>query len=285
MKKVLIALFCLLFPAVAMAVPVSVDRNVTGQFISPLIFTDSIRSVFFTATSTTATSTFPIASSTRFCLGSDCRTVWPAGSSSGFPVFIQNGTTTRNTGTTTLNFSANSFALTEPTADDNFTIRVSTSTLGLLASAIGDFTATVRTSISEIIPGISYNSGTGEFSLDSGSVIPTTTRAVNWDNAFLWGNHALQGYITSGQAVGTTTNGVVGEIPYWTGTRTLGTVATGTLTENVTGLNLSATRALIGGSAVIQVDAGFSLASTSDFQRINQASAIIRQPGRIPFRG
>jgi hypothetical protein len=43
--------------------------NVTGQ----------LQASHFDATSVTATSTFPNASSTRFCLGSDCRTAWPTG--------------------------------------------------------------------------------------------------------------------------------------------------------------------------------------------------------------
>lgn len=115
------------------------------------------------------------------------------GGGGGFPLYVQNGGATLNTGTTTLNFTSNSFSLTEnPT--DTFTIRVSTTTLGLLASSISDFVSTVRTSISETITGIGYDSGTGIFSLDSGYTIPTTTRANNWDTAFSWGNHASAGY-------------------------------------------------------------------------------------------
>ena len=255
----------------------------------------------------------------------------------GDPTIIQIDGTPQSVGTPTLNFTGNSFAVTESPAD-TFTLRVSTTTLGLLASSISDFVSTVRTSISETIEGLTYTSGTGVLSLDSGYTIPTTTRAVAWDNkgngtvtsvdmsvptgltiagnpitttgtlalsltsgytipsttrmvnadtAFSWGNHASQGYITDGntnwdnsygyvtqgQTVGTTTAGVAGEMPYWTGIRTLGSVATGTLTENITGLNLSATRGLIGGSSILQIDAGYSLASTSDFARINTAFA------------
>ena len=66
-----------------------------------------------------------------------------------------------------------------------------------LAATISDFLSSARASISESITGITYNSGTGDFSLDSGYVIPTTTRAVNWDTAFGWGNHATAGYLTA----------------------------------------------------------------------------------------
>lgn len=57
------------------------------------------------------------------------------GGGGGFPLYVQNDGATLNTATTTLNFTANSFSLVEdPT--DTFAIRVATSTLGLLASAI-----------------------------------------------------------------------------------------------------------------------------------------------------
>lgn len=179
----------------------------------------------------------------------------------GDPTIIQVDGTPQSVGTPTLNFTGNSFAVTESPAD-TFSLRVSTSTLGLLASSISDFVSTVRTSISETIEGLTYTSGTGVLSLDSGYTIPTTTRAVNWDTAFGWGNHASQGYITDGntnwdnsynfvtqgQTVGTTTAGVVGQIPYWTGIRTLGTVATTSLTASGA-LSLSQPISVIGSSA------------------------------------
>lgn len=116
------------------------------------------------------------------------------------PTIIQVDGTPQSVGTPTLNFTGNSFSLTESPAD-TFSLRVSTSTLGLLASSISDFVSTVRTSISETIEGLTYTSGTGVLSLDSGYTIPTTTRATNWDTAFSWGNHASQGYITDGNTL------------------------------------------------------------------------------------
>ena len=44
--------------------------------------------------------------------------------------------------------------------------------------------------------------------------------------------------------VGTSSAVTVGQLPYWTSANTLGSVATGTLTESTTGLELSATRGL-----------------------------------------
>ena len=58
-------------------------------------------------------------------------------------------------------------------------------------------TTTVRGMVTSSAAGLTYTPGTGDFSLTSGSVIPTTTRATNWDTAFSWGNHASAGYLTS----------------------------------------------------------------------------------------
>lgn len=76
----------LLSPLTAFAIPSSVDRII--DHIQPLIQTDYIKGLFFTATSTTQASTFPYASTTvtsanTLCLSSDCRTVWPGGSTFG----------------------------------------------------------------------------------------------------------------------------------------------------------------------------------------------------------
>jgi hypothetical protein len=205
-----------------------------------------------------------------------------SGGGGGFPIFVQNGGATQNVGTTTLNFTPNSFTLVESPAD-TFAIRVATSTLGLLASAIGDFSSAVRALFSTNIQGLSYNSSTGVLSTSTGYFLPTTTRASNWDTAFSWGNHASQGYITDGntnwdnsygfvtqgQTVGTTTAGNPGDLAYWTGIRTLGNVATGTLTESVSGLQFDNTRGVIGGSAVLSLSTGFVIPSTTPWSDIN----------------
>jgi len=157
-----------------------------------------------------------------------------------------------------------------------------------LASTISDFSSTARGLISDTVPGLTYTSGTGVLSLDSGSVIPTTSRAINWDTAFGWGNHAVQGYITDGntnwdnsygfvtegQTVGTSTAGVQGQASYWTGIRTLGTVATGSLSENVSGLEFdNSTRGLFGGSATLSLTSGFRLPSTTAMSSLETFTA------------
>lgn len=157
-----------------------------------------------------------------------------------------------------------------------------------LASTISDFSSTARGLIFDTVPGLTYTSGTGVLSLDSGSVIPTTSRAIDWDTAFGWGNHAVQGYITDGntnwdnsygfvtegQTVGTSTAGVQGQASYWTGIRTLGTVATGSLSENVSGLEFdNSTRGLFGGSATLSLTSGFRLPSTTAMSSLETFTA------------
>jgi hypothetical protein len=256
--------------------------------------------------STTANFRIPSLSSLN-CLGTDGNGVFQLGTCTGggggggFPTYFQNGGATLNTATTTVNFTANSFAVVEdPT--DTLTIRVATTTLGLLASAISDFVSTVRTSISETITGITYTSGTGVFSLDSGYVVPTTTREVEQDTAFSWGDHSLEGYITDGntnwdnsygfvtegQTVGTTTAGVPGEMPYWTGIRTLGSIATGTLTETVTGLELSATRALVGGASILSLTSGYTVpttSSTTEWGRAYSSTTALNATSPLTYTG
>ncbi|HNV97132.1 MAG TPA: hypothetical protein PKL13_02320, partial [bacterium] len=54
-----------------------------------------------------------------------------------------------------------------------------------------------RASISETIQGITYNNGTGAFSLDGTYSIPLLASTTDWQTAYSWGNHADAGYLTS----------------------------------------------------------------------------------------
>jgi hypothetical protein len=62
------------------------------------------------------------------------------------------------------------------------------------ASTISDFASAARALFSSTAPGLAYSSGSGVFSLASGYVVPTTTRAALWDAAYSWGDHALENY-------------------------------------------------------------------------------------------
>ena len=109
------------------------------------------------------------------------------GGGGGFPTYFQNSGATLNTATTTVDFTSNSFAVVEnPT--DTLTIRVSTTTLGLLTTNVSEGSNLYYTDarVSSYLWG------------SSTVVLASTTRATNWDTAFSWGNHASQGYITDG---------------------------------------------------------------------------------------
>lgn len=77
----------LVSPFNAQAAAVSWDRPAVGR-INPINILDTVFGNIFTATSTTAASTFPFASTTvtsatTVCLSTDCRTVWPSGLTPG----------------------------------------------------------------------------------------------------------------------------------------------------------------------------------------------------------
>lgn len=122
--------------------------------------------------------------------------------------------------------------------------------------------------------------------------------AVNWDSGTTIFADGANGAITFGTLTGTANNclqvnssGVLsgtgapcggsgggglatsspwtdGNLAYVTGAGTVGSVATGTLTENVSGLEFDATRALVGGSATLSLSSGFIIplsASTTNW--------------------
>jgi peptidoglycan/xylan/chitin deacetylase (PgdA/CDA1 family) len=105
MKKILLSVAVLFFIGILTAQAANVSVNLMYDTVANTVSqvanakTAGFRASFFTATSTTATSTFPNASSTTFCLGSDCRTTWPTGGTgsnqwSAFANYIQPATST-----------------------------------------------------------------------------------------------------------------------------------------------------------------------------------------------
>ncbi len=151
MKKLLLTfiLGLLVLPTLALSAPVSWDF--TSGVLQPLQsgWSAVVRGSVFQATSTTATSTFPNASTTRLCIGSDCRTAWPAGS------------------------------------------------------------------------------------------------------------------------IGTSSVPTAGQLAFWTGASTLSSVATGTLTESITGIQISAARGLVGGAADISLSPGYEMMLTASGTNFN----------------
>src|SRR5690242_5805636 len=50
--------------------------------------------------------------------------------------------------------------------------------------------------------------------------------------------------------IGTTSSGLAGQLPYWTGTNTVGSVATGTVSAG-TGISVTGSRSVLGGGLTI----------------------------------
>ncbi|MES2995127.1 MAG: hypothetical protein V4681_03795, partial [Patescibacteria group bacterium] len=128
---------------------------------------------YFTATSTTATSTFALAQITNALrFGSDYLT-----DLTGSGLVITAGALTLDrTGdwTGTLDGQEGAYYL----ARANHTGTQ-------LASTISDFASTARGLFSSSATGLTYTSGTGDFSLTSGYVIPLTASTTEWNAAYL----------------------------------------------------------------------------------------------------
>ncbi len=87
----------------------------------------------------------------------------------------------------------------------NTWLQIATSSLGMLTTNVAEGTrlyytdVRARGAISSGALGLTYNSGTGAFSLTTDYNIPLTASTTNWNTAFNWGNHADGGYLkTSG---------------------------------------------------------------------------------------
>jgi len=110
----------------------------------------------------------------------------------------------------------------------------------------GTIGSTATGTLTDSVTGLSFNSqirgllgGAAALSLDTGYSIPTT-------NSLL-----------------TASASTTGNLAFWSGNQTIGNVATGTLTETVTGLELNATRSLVGGSAILALTSGFVIPTTT----------------------
>lgn len=66
-----------------------------------------------------------------------------------------------------------------------------------------------------------------------------------------------------GGSISTSSIPVAPNLAYWTSDSTLSDVATGTLSETVSGLELSATRGLVGGASILSVTSGFNISLTA----------------------
>lgn len=160
----------------------------------PNAVTAVFRANNFQATSTIATSTFPVASSTTFCLGSDCRTAWPSGGGGGSTTTIngvQGNTFTFATGTATgigLNLSTTTGTVTfTPTVSSGYNIPLTASTTNweiAFASTTNMTPTYTRSLFSNTVTGLTYTAGTGVTSLTAGYNIPLSASTTQWQTAF-----------------------------------------------------------------------------------------------------
>ena len=141
-KKYIIALLLALgLPLSVFAINETVNRNVNGGYITPQHFTDAMKASYFIA-STTATSTFPIASSTCFWNGTACLT---AGGSSQWTTTGSN--IYYNTGKVGIGTTSPSQML---SVAGNI---AATGTIALTGTATSTFTGAISTG-NLVIPGI-----------------------------------------------------------------------------------------------------------------------------------
>lgn len=108
-----------------------------------------------------------------------------------------------------------------------------------------------------------------------GTVITNVSTWFNglWDSQFATKttDNLTEGATNKYNKISTSTTPTNGHIPYWTSNSTLGSVATGTFTETVSGLQLDNTRGLVGGSAVLSLSSGFTIPATTDITNWNTA--------------
>lgn len=175
-------------------------------------------------------------------------------------------------------------------ADSGVVSTQSTSTLGLIGGSgtVGNVaffnTATTLQSVAtgtltETATGLSLSgspvvlNGSSVLTIDSGFALASTTGLSNLYSFYDTPSSRItagtglswSGNTLNGQPIGFASSSpfTTGDLVFAANAGRLNTVATGTLTENVTGLELSATQALVGGAAILNLTSGFVIPTST----------------------
>ena len=97
------------------------------------------------------------------------------------------------------------------------------------------------------------------------STAPTTGQVLVGQSNGTYAPQATNtlGFTGNAGTLTTSTAPTLGHIPYWTGLNTLGSIATGTLTESIAGLELSGTPTIIGPSILLLLTNGYTIPLTA----------------------
>lgn len=234
-----------------------------GGFLQPLVayVNDSIRGSTFTATSTTASSTFPNVKTNKI----------QADTSAGVAVYSNSGAAIADFGA---GGGSNGTFFGGLNIDGQ--TRIATSITGMVKAVAGVLSAAVAgtdylaTTTPWTVGNATYVASNGAIgSVATGTLTESVTGLTlsNSTRGLFGGSAALSldgGYtIPLTNSLLTASASTTGNLAFWSGNQTIGNVATGTLTETVTGLEFNATRSLVGGAAIMSLTSGYVIPTST----------------------
>lgn len=245
MKKLLALpiVFALFFSTVAFAAPLYIFQKT----IIPEI--DS------TYTLGTTTKAWLNIYTDEVCLAGDCKTAWPTGGGGG-----GSGVGWATNTPSNVLYSTEGNHVVISASDKSAT--TTNAVLQVWGGLSGDYFYATNTATSSFFTNLRANNGTT-------SNLYTTTFGVGTDyitDITGTGLSVVGGVLTAsggGGSISTSSVPVAGNLAYWTSGSALSDVATGTLTEGITGLEFTATRGLVGGAAILNLTTGYSMFLTA----------------------
>lgn len=287
MKKILLLIICVLFlPSLALAIPVQWERPSAGV-VRPLYIGDSVLIPVLGGGGTLCLqvdNTGLVSTAATSCgSGGGGDSVWSRLTTG----LIYTPTTTDSVA---IGGTATTSAATEfwfDSVNNKFIVTsgrigIGTTTpyaaLSVVGQTVGTYFTATSTTQSSIFP---YASTTA---LSATTLCLTADCRTSWPTGTVTSVTGTFPIISSGGVTPNLTFGglstssapTVGQLPYWTGVNTFGSVATGTISVP-TGLTITANRYAIGGSAAIALDTGYviPLQSTLDAKALGATTLTI----------